>query len=347
MHKRHSTIRIIAIAMMVFFFLLACIGNEVITATVDPPTNTPCPEVTWIPSVEQRPAFYFFLIDGTIPYSQNNHVTDTRNVLSLSLSKLVHTGDRVVLGWINNDTRYYGIENTIFYNDVFIVKAENISPTPTFPPTPILQSSTATATPISLGQLRQTEVAKTVDAAKQIEQESIQKTINEYLCQRQETIIEIDEINRIVETARTNSVTNFIQSIANGFPPDGQLDNETSNPVFESIATTADFVNHECSRLIYSNCFLVIFSDLEDYRYNFPSGEVPQSNLNESIDVLAIIYDCQFASGCENKINKWTEHFSLFNRRSFTPVLNRNADKPYYNEAIAEDFVNGIKSLQN
>jgi len=348
MHKKHPTIRYMTIAMMGTFILLACISNVVVTSTVDPPsTTTPCPEMFWTPPVEHRPIFYFFLIDGTLLYYQNNHITDARSVLKLSLSEILYTGDRVVLGWINNDTIYYGIEKTIFYNSVFVVEAKKISLTPTFPPTPNLQSSTETATPTSIGQLRQTEVVKTVDAAKQIEQESIQKSINEYLCQRGRTIAEIDKINQIVDAIRTESRKKFSQEISDKFPSDSQFEDQINNPVFESIATTANFVNQECSLSIYSNCVLVIFSDLEDFRYTYPSDEVPQSNLAGNIDIVAVIYDCQFATACETKINKWTDHFSFFDARSFTRILNSNADKTFYNETIAEDFTNSIKNLQD
>lgn len=327
------------------FFLFACLGSPTVTAIVDTPTNTPCPEVTWTAPTEQKPVFYFFLIDGTVLYSQKNHISDTRSVLNFSLPKLLHTGDKVAFGWINNDTEYYGIEKTIFYNNVFVVKAENISPTPTFPPALTPLSTPLTATPASLGQLRQTEVAKTVDAAKQIEQESIQDSINEYLCQRQKTVIEIDEINQIIETARTNSVTKFIQDISNTFPSDAQFEDQTSNPVFESIATTANFITTECNLSIYSNCVLVIFSDLEDFRQNNASDKVPQSQMSSNIDVLSVIYSCQYASGCKEKTTKWAEHFFHFSAKNFNWVLNSDSDKVFYNETIATEFVKTIKNL--
>lgn len=114
MQKKRSKRQHIITVVMGVIFVLACGGNELVTATIAPPTNTPCPEVTWIPPVEQKPVFYFFLIDGTALYSQTKHISDTKNVLNISLSKLINTGDKVLLGWINDNTQYYGIEKKHF-----------------------------------------------------------------------------------------------------------------------------------------------------------------------------------------------------------------------------------------
>jgi len=150
---------ILFIGMMIMF---ACVSEGTVTPTVALPTttNTPCPNVPYTPAVSsvQKPTFYFVLIDGTLNYTTQN-ITDSRRILEIALFSLIGTGDRVVIGWINDNAMYYGIESTIFYNDVFAFDTDHISLTPTLPPT-LGPFDTPTVIPTSEGQLRQTEVVR-------------------------------------------------------------------------------------------------------------------------------------------------------------------------------------------
>lgn len=342
--KNNQSIIVILIGVMILF---ACVSGNSVTQTVVTPTNTPCPDVPYTPSISsiQKPTFYFILIDGTLNYT-NQHIDDSRKVLELALSSLLKTGDRVVIGWINDDTQYYGIESTIFHNEVFAIDTSIVSLTPTLPPT-LGPFNTPTVTPTSAGQLRQTEVAKTVDSAQQQEQEAVQKAINNYLCQRGKSVAEIEEINNLIEGLRTESANSFVKKLSSKFPATGEFEASKNNPLFEVVSETTDFIKAECDLLIYENCVLVVFSDLEDFRENYSSDKVPYSNMAGIVDVLPVIYKCQFSTACDKKLGKWNEHFLFFEAWNFVPILNRDAGKDFYRETIANDLINQVHALKN
>lgn len=344
MHTKPLQTQHLFIIILVIMFVLSCVGSNTGTPTPVQPTNTLCPEIPYNPTAEIKPTFYFVLIDGTLNFT-SQRIADSQQALESSLLSLIRTGDRVSIGWINDDTQYYGIEKNLLFTDVFAIEADSIPITPTLPPT-LKPFETATVTPTSVGELRQTAVAKTVDTAKQQEQEAVQRAINEYLCQQGKTIVEISEINNLIESLRLQSANLFIQNLSNKFSSN-TIQPTANYPFFEVLAEVTNFINFECDLEVYSNCVLIIFSDLNDFRENLDSDKVPYSDMEEKIDIVSVLYQCQFATACETKLNNWTRHFDYFNNRSFIQIFNKDADKDIYNETIANDLINNILFLKN
>lgn len=345
--KKNNKTQFITILTISLSIALACIGSATETPVpVLTSTSTPCIDIPYTPSVEEKsmPTFYFVLVDGTLNYDYKK-VNDVSEILEKALPNFLKTGDRVVLSWINDDVPYYGIEKYIFYSDIFLVEDNQVLLTPTLPPT-LNPQNTATATPTSLGQLRQTEIAKTVDAVILQEQENIQKALNDYFCQKGEAIAEINEINKIIEQLRRDSVNAFSLDIRNSFPTLEQYETSEGNPLFEVLGEAADFIKTECSLTNYSDCVLIIFSDLKDFRENFPSEKVPYSDMAGKITVLPVFYECQYITSCENKISNWERHFRFFNSGDIYFVLNSDANKETYKEKLATDFSSVILSIK-
>lgn len=341
--KIHQKIILIVINVL---FVLACVGSNLGTPTTTPTqTSTPCLEVPYTPTVEYgKPIFYFILIDGTLNYDVQR-IDDVRKVLGLTLSSTLQTGDRVIVGWINDPAQYNGIESTIFYNDVFLVESGDLPLMPTLPPT-LGPFSTATITPTSIGQLRQTEIARTVDAVKRQEEDFIQDMINEYFCRKGESVAKIEEIQTLVGGLKRDSIASFVEQLQNQFPSAEEYEFSENNPFFEVLSRTSNFITAECDLNIYSNCVLLIFSDMDDFRQNLSSNKVPYSDMIQKIDVVPILYKCQFATACDGKMKKWSEHFNFFHSRSLGFVLNKDADKEMYNERISAELISQIFVLK-
>jgi hypothetical protein len=226
----------------------------------------------------------------------------------------------VVIGWIRDDTQHFGIEQTIFYDSSFVVEADTTA-LPLIPPSPtsyLLDNGLASATPPP-GQLKQTEVARTIDAAKTIEAASIQQ----YFCDLGESI---DKIHGKI-------------------PGEDGFEGEENNPIFESISRTADFINNECNLSLYDNCMLLIYSDLHDFRTRTDSDKVPLSDLNSQIDIITVSFDCRYKGSCDKHLEYWNEHFSFFKAKSITFVLNSQKDEDGEDQKVGEDLSSAIHAL--
>jgi len=324
-----------------FISILAC-GTSTATPTDAPPTPTVCPPVSWTPLIEREPIFLFVLIDGTYGYYKEGNIDHVKETIRHSFLQVLQTGDRVVIGWIRDDTQHFGIEQTIFYDSSFVVEADTTA-LPLIPPSPtsyLLDNGLASATPPP-GQLKQTEVARTIDAAKTIEAASIQQ----YFCDLGESIVEINRVNDIIESIRVASASQFVDKIHGKIPGEDGFEGEENNPIFESISRTADFINNECNLSLYDNCMLLIYSDLHDFRTRTDSDKVPLSDLNSQIDIITVSFDCRYKGSCDKHLEYWNEHFSFFKAKSITFVLNSQKDEDGEDQKVGEDLSSAIHAL--
>jgi len=332
-YKKISTVLLIVITLV----LIQCQWKQtelsdfrITTSPMSTLTSTPCPPPTKIVVMQEtrKPYLIFVLIDKTITY--RNNFKHTQYVLK-KLSPILYPGDRLVLAWMSKSNLWYGLNESVFFDDRVEVIPTQIFPT-TIPTPTILPSPTLI--PTRRSNLGATAVAKTQSAV--FTEVSITQTAvaNGYNCIYDESATQYEIVLATLDANQQQNVNKFVQSIDQVFSSleFNEQDQDTIEPVFESIQMASEFFQENCTDE-YERCVLLLFSDLNDYRERFDTEAINVQIDLQNVDVVSILYQCKYKDGtCEKKIEAWENHFLHWGATPYfvfshmSPIERRNED---------------------
>jgi hypothetical protein len=349
-HLDHRIILTASILFMIVFVALAgCVGPDtrgikIVTRT---PTSTtpPCPPVVMntpdFSSNEFRKTILVILIQPEAYYGYSAQALDTINAV---LPRVLEPGDDYYL--VRMGAPIDDLDAAlIFRGTVSKLTRPPIPATPTYVPT-TTQTTTSVRTPQSaVGQQAatvQAQQTRTVLAATATQDQYL------YNCAMLSWRDRYQETASAWEATRTKMVgglTGQLQTNATGYPSTAEaMPTALRHTVYESLHhVTTIFKNYACG--VDDRCFLIVFSDLNDWRPS-PPDYVPFDAANPhgadltGINVISVMYNCNLLTQCEDAQTKWTASFGFYG--AYTPPAYMNADGLKPGDGLENDLINTL-----
>lgn len=286
------------------------------TAIVTTPTQRICNPDSFAPIIATPapPSLVVIVLDTAGEYL--NYSTPSIDLISNILPRVLDAGDKVVI--IQMGTGSYA--NAVLFERTV---QTTISPLIYLPPTQYptqLPTTPARVTPGNEMEL----VAATMTARAQIA--AIKATATEaqftYNCaftQYKDYHAQATQFATQLEEAKKEFISDLTQNTS------GSNSNVTPvpNQVFESLDVAELVLDNDCSK--FSQCKLVIFSDLEEWRTETP--DYLSISLGNT-DVLSVMLNCEdlYQSTCQTTQVIWTDIFASLGVNAVTFTGSRNAE---------------------
>jgi hypothetical protein len=309
----------LACSVLLVTAITGCNGSDPAVENSSPPTPTFCPTKVAVPVQEPNmsPMLLVVLVEGTPSYSES--ANRSLKILSGVLPNVMEPGDWLIMAWMERST----LNKAVFVNEKV-----RLIPLPSFPaPPPTPLRTVPTITPKSTPQTRLGIIVATRNA--EMTSEALNaistQTTNDYFCEVQKWYDQKQRLSKEWERKKENAIRDFVAKVNRKIEETNPGELPETTRVFETLSLVSKVFEAECSQDKYSNCVLLIFSDMYEWRKLRPDDVMVDL---KNVDVFIVLLDCTFLyqSNCARRVEYWTPHLDAYQARNVSFTTGENIE---------------------